>query len=596
MPAVKQRRREPSHVAHDAASERDQDAVAVEALGDEEVEDFLEDRETLRALPGGEDEARRVDQRSQARRVQRVDVAVGQDRDPRARALEFSGVERVEPAGKEGSEAAQEAAGQILERAVETDDELMMRYLDGEELGVEEITKAIHAAVRSGHVVPVFATAAERALGVPQLCEAFVELFPRADERVFEASSEDGAETIRIDARSPFTARVFHVTYDPFVGKVAFVRICSGSLAPGASVLHTGGKSSVKLAHIYRVFGKDHREVEDEAVAGELIALHKYEELHIGDALYTADLRIKWPPVTYPEPMVGVAAAPRSRGDDAKIMAALQKLIEADPTLSAERVRETKELVIKGMSNLHLDTLMHRMKSRYQVEVDTHLPKVPYLETITGKGQADYRHKKQTGGAGQFAHVYLRVEPVERGAGFSFKSEVVGGAISQGFLPSIEKGIRQVMEEGVIAGFPFVDCSVVVYDGKEHPVDSKDIAFQIAGRNAFREAVQKAKPVLLEPIEDVTITAPADYTGAIMGDLNTRRGRIQNTGQEGRFVVIQAQVPLAEMLTYSTELRSLTGGEGSFTMRHSHYDVVPKHIADQVIAQHAKERETAAAH
>ncbi|MHC4821938.1 MAG: elongation factor G, partial [Planctomycetota bacterium] len=501
-----------------------------------------------------------------------------------------TGVEVVYPMADDASDAAKKAAGAIIERAVETDDELMMKYLEGEELTPDEINTAVHAAVRSGNLVPIFASAAEKAIGTKELMDAVCSIFPRADERVFAAKSADGDDDVEVTADSPFTARIFRVSYDPFVGKIAYARITSGTLAGSSAVNYTGGKGTMKLGHIYRVFGKDEQEIEGEAVAGDIIAVNKHDELKAGTAMFTGDLRIRWPEQVFPEPTVGVAAEPRSRADDSKIMGAMQKLIEGDATLSAERVRETKELVVKGMSNLHLDTLFHRMKSRYQVEVETHLPKVPYMETITARGEADYRHKKQTGGAGQFAHVYLRIEPVTRGEGFSFRSEVVGGAISSSFLPSIEKGIRQVMDEGIIAGFPFVDCAAVVYDGKEHPVDSKDIAFQIAGRNAFREAVQSARPVLLEPIEVVTITAPQDYTGAIMGDLNTRRGRIQNTGQRGSFVVVDAQVPLAEMLTYSTELRSMTGGEGSFTMKHSHYDVVPKHITDQVVVKHKKEQ------
>ncbi|GIW71298.1 MAG: elongation factor G [Planctomycetota bacterium] len=502
----------------------------------------------------------------------------------------FAGVERVWPLAAGASAAAREAAKALLERAVETDDELMMRYLEGEELSPEEVGPALHRAIASGHVVPVFATAAEKGAGIPELMDAVVELFPRPDERTFQALDAETGEPVEIKADAPFTARVFKVSYDPFLGKVGYLRVCSGSVSAGSSVLHPPSGSNLKLGHLYFIFGKEQRETE-EAVAGDLVAVSKIEALGLGDALCTADLRVNWPPLSYPEPMVGVAVEPKTRADDAKILEALNKLAGSDPTLKVERVKQTKELVVTGMSNLHLETVFHRLKSRYQVEVETRLPKVPYLETITGKAAADYRHKKQTGGAGQFAHVYLRVEPLPRGGGFEFHNEVVGGAISQNFMPSIEKGIKQIMEEGILAGFQVVDVRVTVYDGKEHPVDSKDIAFQIAGRNAFKEAVLAARPVLLEPIADVEIHAPQDFTGAIMGDLNTRRGRIQATESHGDRVVVKAKVPVAEMQTYSTELRSMTGGEGWYTMAHSHYDVVPKHIADQVIARYARQRE-----
>ena len=500
---------------------------------------------------------------------------------------DFTGVETVLH-GSSSPEGA-ELRSALVERVVESDDEAMMLYLEGEELADDVVARCFRTAFASGALVPVFVCAAQQDIGVGELLEAIVDLFPSPEECTTKALSAEGEGELELTADMPFTARVFHVTYDSFVGKIALLKIVSGSLRAGQQVHHNDDKGAVKIAHIYTLFGKDHSEI-SEAVAGDVVAVTKLEVLNLGDALCSGDMRVVWPAIAYPSPMVGVAVTPKSRADDSKIMGALHKLTDGDCTLKAERIAQTHELVVSGMSTLHLDVLFERLKSRYQVEVETRLPRIPYLETITAKGVADYRHKKQSGGAGQFAHVYLRVEPVERGGGFSFVSEIVGGAISQNFLPSIEKGIRQVMEDGVIAGNRFIDCKVIVYDGKEHPVDSKDVAFQIAGRHAFKLAVEQAHPVLLEPIADVEILAPQAYTGDLMGDLNTRRGRIQNTGSEGDWVSVQAKVPVAEMQTYQTELRSITGGEGSYTMSISHHDAVPSHIASQIVARHKKEK------
>jgi len=294
---------------------------------------------------------------------------------------------------------------------------------------------------------------------------------------------------------------------------------------------------------------------------------------------------VKYPAFEYPTPMVALAVEPKARTDEAKISVALHKLCESDPTIRQHRDPQTHELVVEGMSNLHLDVVLKRLKRRYQVETTTKVPRVPYLETITAKGDAKYRHKKQSGGAGQFAEVWMRIEPTARGVGFVFESEVVGGAISHSFIPAIEKGVRHVLEKGVIAGFPVVDVKAIVYDGKEHPVDSKDIAFQVAGRGAFREAAKQARPVLLEPVCDVEITVPSDFVGAILGDMNQRRGRIHSTDSAGNMSVVTAKVPHSEMLSYSSELRSMTGGEGTYTMKQSHYDPLPSHLAQHVIAQ-----------
>jgi elongation factor G len=321
-------------------------------------------------------------------------------------------------------------------------------------------------------------------------------------------------------------------------------------------------------------------------VAGDIGAIPKLESLNIGDSICADSevCRIERP--NFPQPMVSVAVEPKSRGDEGKIGQSLARLADEDLTFQPERRSDTRQLVVSGMSSLHLNVMLNRMKRRFNVEVDTKAPRIAYRETLTGEGKARYRHKKQTGGAGQFAEVHLRVEAQERGEGFEFANEVVGGNIPSQFIPSCEKGIRALLDDGVIAGYPMVDVKAVVYDGKHHPVDSKDIAFQIAARNAFKEAVRDAKPVLLEPVMDVEILIPPETMGDISGDLNSRRGRIMGMDTVAGMQLIKAQAPQAELQSYAADLQSITGGEGSYTIAFSHYEAVPSHIADKIIAAH----------
>lgn len=496
----------------------------------------------------------------------------------------FSGVESLFPIAKDASKEAEALSKRLVEVAVEADEALMVRYLDGEELTPEEIKKALHQTFRAGQIFPVFVTSAEKDLGLDELMTTVAELFPFAGERTYDALDADSGQKVKVTAQKPFTAQVMKVVFDPFVGKLSYLRIYSGTLPANSAVLASHAKGQVKLAHLYRVQGKEQKEV-PEAIAGDFIAVPKVEDLHTGDTIYTGDFRVSYPQFEFPTPMVALAVEPKARGDETKLMPALQKLCEADRSVKQARDAQTHQLIVTGMSDLQLQILFARLKRRYQVEVTTKIPKVAYRETISAKGDAKYRHKKQTGGAGQFAEVWLRIEPLPRGAGFEFDSEVVGGSISQSYIPSVEKGVKFMLERGVIAGYPVVDLKAVVYDGKEHPVDSKDIAFQIAGRMAFKEAVKQARPVLIEPVVDAEIMVPIESVGAIMSDLPSRRGRVTTQDQAGNYAIIRAKVPLAEMQTYSNELRSMTGGDGSYTMALSHYDPVPGNLASQVIAQ-----------
>ncbi|MHC4930628.1 MAG: elongation factor G [Planctomycetota bacterium] len=470
----------------------------------------------------------------------------------------------------------------FVEAAVEADDELMEKYLEAGEVSDGDLKRAIPEALRSGTLIPVFHTVAEKALGVPDLLDFLAEYGPAPVGRVVHDT--DGNE-IACEADGPFLGICFKVTFDRQAGKIAFVRILRGSLRHGDSAVVARTESTVKIGHTARYQGSQKEEME-QTVTGDVVALPKVEDVEIGDTLHAPGSPVQLAATPLPNPMVGLAVTPKARGDEAKIGKELSRLADADPCLSFERSKDTHELVLKGLSTLHLDITLKRL-AKAGVDVTTATPRVPYLETITGKAEGHYRHKKQTGGAGQFGEVYLRVEPLERGSEdpLEFVDETYGGSIPRQFLPAIEKGVRQKMADGVVAGYPVVDVCVKVYDGKHHDVDSKEIAFIIAGRNAFALAVEKSRPVLLEPIVNVEIEIPSRFMGDISSDLNSRRARIQGMDAAGDTQIIKAQVPLAEMQTYSTQLRSITAGEGSFTMDFSHQDVVPPNVAQQIIAK-----------
>ncbi|MGH7162119.1 MAG: elongation factor G, partial [Planctomycetota bacterium] len=478
-------------------------------------------------------------------------------------------------------EAASRKEG-FIEAVVEAEDELTEKYLEAGEVSDDDLRRAIPIALRKGTLVPVFHAAAEKGVGVPELLDFLAEHGPSPVGRTIQDADGNVLECTEGD---PLRAVCFKVMFDRQAGKIAFLRLFSGSLRPGdhATVARTG--ADVKIGHM-AAFQGSHKSEIPMAGIGDIVALPKLEDVEIGDTLHAPGAAVRLALVPLPKPMVGLAVAPKARGDEAKIMKELARVAGADPCLVHDRPRDTHELVVKGLSTLHLDIALKRL-AQGGVEVTTSTPKVPYLETIHGKADGHYRHKKQTGGAGQFGEVFLKVEPMERGAKdpLEYLDETFGGSIPRQFLPAIEKGIRQKMSEGVIAGYPVVDVRVRVYDGKYHDVDSKEIAFVIAGRNAFADAVEKAKPVLLEPIVNVEIEVPSRFMGDITGDLNTRRARIQGMDSAGDLQIIKAQAPLAEMQTYSTQLRSITAGEGAFHMEFNHYDIVPGNIQAQIVAK-----------
>ncbi len=485
---------------------------------------------------------------------------------------------------------------QLVESIIEVDEKLMERYLGGEEIQPAQVASAIAKAMVTGTVVPVFFTVARDSIGVPELMDAIAKYFPSPLEMPVRAVRTDEAADAELlplacDPSKPFVGQAFRIAADPFVGKLSWVRIIQGSLTPETTFQVRDHRKGGKVGHLFKLQGKDTVEIHA-AVAGDIVALPKIEDVEAGDILHTdaKGLYGVMPPV--PTPMYSLAVTPKSRGDETKISEALTRLTEEDLTFKVTRDAQTSETVVSGIGDLHLRVMLEKMATRFNMHVDTKPPKIPYRESITMKADGHYRHKKQTGGAGQFGEVYLRVEPNERGKGYEFTEELFGESIPRQYVPAIEKGVKEVIEHGAVAGYPLQDLRVIVTDGKYHPVDSKEVAFRTAGKFAVIDAIHKAKPVILEPVVILEITVPAQYMGDIAGDLSGRRGRI--LGQEmlpGNYITIKAQAPLAEVMQYNNQLRSVTGGQGSYQMELSHYDPVPGNVQQQIIANAAKAKE-----
>ena len=500
----------------------------------------------------------------------------------------------------------------IVDRVVEMDDALMQTYLENGEVEIEHLHEPFEAAMREGHLIPICFTCARSHhnpninVGVREFLDFLVDLAPNPLEgrprhlvKVTEAmhagngsDSGTGASSSRAeldpapDPSKPILAHTFKVVNDRF-GKMGVFRVHQGTVAKDSLVFIGDHKKPTKIAHIHSVQGKDHAEI-DCAIAGDIAAALKIEELDLGEVLQSQpNGKLKMRSEKYPEPMFGLAVESKKRGDEQKIADALHKLKSEDPTFKMERNSVTHELVIRGLGEQHLRVILDKMKNKFGLEVETHPPKIAYKETILGKAEGHHRHKKQTGGAGQFGEVHLRVEPTPRGTGFIYEDDTFGGSIPKQYIPAIEKGIRTVLEHGCVAGYPMQDIKVSVCDGKYHDVDSKEIAFFTAGKKAFIDAVTKAKPALLEPVVMIEVTVPQKYMGDITGDLSGKRGRVQGTDMlTGDLAVIKALVPLAEVANYQNQLKSVTGGQGSYSMELSHYDPVPGHVQTQIVAQY----------
>ncbi len=481
---------------------------------------------------------------------------------------------------------------EVMEYGAEGDDALMEKYFEEETLSEDEIARGIKAGLAAGKIVPVFCGSATNNIAVRGFMEAIIETFPDPKNSKIIATydnSNDDEETLSGAADGPLAAQVFKTVNDQY-GRVSYVRIWSGTLKSDTRLRNTRAEAEERIGGLFSPQGKEQNSI-SVGVAGDIVGLIKLNQTQTGDTLAVKGNPLLIAAPIYPDPVFAIALSPQTQGDSAKLGPSLTRITEEDLTLRTRYERGTRQTLLEGMGETHVNIAVKRMASRFGLGLDTTTPKVPYMETITKTGSASYRHKKQSGGAGQFGEVHMRTEPLERGVGFEYKSEVFGGSISQPFLPSIEKGIRQILEQGIIAGYPVVDVRAVVYDGKEHPVDSKDIAFQIAGREAFRLAFKESGPVLLEPIMDMTITVPEEFTGDVSGDLSTKRARMSGMGQARGNTIVTAQAPLSEVQRYATELRSFTQGRGVYTMKLSHYEEVPKHIVEKVIAQAQKEKE-----
>ncbi len=488
---------------------------------------------------------------------------------PHGRASDFSSVEA--------------AHTQIIDQVVELDEKLMAVYLEqGEELSPEQLHDPFEQALREGHLIPVCFASAEAGTGIAELLQVFERLMPNPTEGnppPFLKGTGEAAERVPVapDPARHVIAHVFKVSIDPYVGKLGVLRVHQGTVRPGSQLLVGDARKPIKIAHLFRLMGKDSTEIAS-AVPGDICAIAKIDELHLDAVLHDSHDEDQYhlKPVQFPPPMLGVAIEPERRGDEQRLADTLHKLTAEDPCVRIEHHAAVNETVLYGMGEFHLRVLLERMGERYGVHVKTHPPSIPYRETITRPAEGHCRHKKQTGGAGQFGEVFLRVEALGRGAGFEFVDDVVGGAIPGQFIPAVEKGVRQVLGEGALAGFPIQDVRVTVYDGKHHAVDSKEVAFVSAGRKAFLDALHKAAPIVLEPVMRMEITAPASAIGDITGDLATKRARINgNNALPGQRAALMAYVPLAEVSEYQSRLKALTGGQGAYTMELSHYDPVP---------------------
>ena len=470
----------------------------------------------------------------------------------------------------------------LEEAAAEQDDKLLEEFLGGQALTLEEITKGTHVGVARGTTVPIYCGSPEKEIGVRQLLEGITALLPSPADRG-PVAAEDGAK-VEPKATDPFSGFVFKATVDPYAGHLAYVRVVSGTLRVDMDVINASRGGKERIPQLLRIQGKT-QAVVGEAGPGEIVALAKLKDTHINNTLCDPARQVKFPPIKFPQPVMSYAVHPHTPKDEEKISMALHRLLEEDPTFHMHRNPNTKELIISGMGDQHLAVVVDTMKKKLGVNVDLSTPKVDYKETITGRGDGHYKHKKQSGGHGQYGEAYVKIEPMERGAGFEFTSEVVGGAIPRNFIPAVEKGCVEGMTGGVVAGYPVVDVRAIVYDGSYHDVDSNEISFKIAGLHAFKDAMQKARPALLEPIMNVTVFVPDQFMGDITGDLNHRRGRIMSVEPADGLQAIKAQVPQAEVFKYASELRSMTGGRGSFEMEFSHYEQVPQHIAQKVVAE-----------
>jgi elongation factor G len=499
------------------------------------------------------------------------------------------------PSGEADFSSVEEAHSALVDQVVEVDEELMAKYLEKGEVAPEELHAPFEKALREGHLVPVCFVSARNGAGVAELLDIFVKLMPNPTEgnppQLTKGEGEK-AQPFRVtpDAKKHALAHVFKVMIDPFVGKVGVFRLHQGTITKDTQLFVGEQRKAFRVGHAYLLQGKDFVET-DALVPGDIGAVAKIDEIHFDAVLHDShdEDHIHLVPLEFPTPMHSLAIEPKRRGDEQKISDALHKLAAEDPTFKTEHNATVNQTIISGLGDLHMRYILDRMANQYHVEVTTKPPRIPYRETITAKAEGHHRHKKQTGGAGQFGEVFLRIEPLKRGSGFEFVDQVKGGTIPSQFIPAVEKGVRQVLDVGPVAGYPVHDVRVIVYDGKYHDVDSKEIAFISAGKRAFMDAISKARPIILEPVVNIEITAPENNMGDIAGDLSSKRGQLSGTDSVAPgTLIIKGLVPLAELNNYQARLKSVTAGQGSYAIEFARYDPVPPSVQKNLSEQHAK--------
>ena len=504
----------------------------------------------------------------------------------------------VDLVGAESSETPSSVAAKvdayrekIIEAAAETEDELTEKYLEGQQLTDDELRRGLRAGVARGSIVPIMAGSALQGKGIAELVNAMCTYLPSPKDTGSIAARNPQSqqeEALGPDEAGPLAALVFKTAADPYVGKLTYLRVYSGTMSSDSSVWNAVNGHAERVGQLYTMRGKS-QEPAPHIMAGDIGAVAKLADTNTGDTLCSKDHPLVLEAIAFPAPTLTVSVQPKTKADLDKMGPALTKLTEEDPTFLVHKDPVTAETILSGMGDTHFDVAVDRMKRKFGVDVQIAIPKIPYKETITVSTKAEYKHKKQTGGHGQYGHVLLQLEPLPKGGGAEFGNKVVGGSVPRNYVPAVEKGVNEALQEGVLAGYPVTDVKVVLYDGSSHPVDSSDMAFKIAASHAVRKGVSQAQPVLLEPIMNVQITTPDTYTGDIMSDLNGKRARVLGMNPNDGTNVIDAQVPLAEMLKYATDLRSITQGRATHTMQFSHYEEVPQHITQRLIQESNKE-------
>jgi elongation factor G len=529
-----------------------------------------------------------------------VQIPIGEEKDfsgvidlVRQKALVFekdeSGRSREVEVPENLKAEAEKKREELVEMIAENDEKLMEKYLEEGALSSEEIASSLKKAVFERQLFPIFACSALANIAVQPLVPAMIGLLPSPVERGEIKAKVKGAEgAVQPSPDEPFSGLVFKTLSDPYTGRISLIRVFSGKISPDSVITNVSKGTDEKLGGLFYLQGKEQIPA-GEVKCGDICATAKLKVTSTGDSLSAKGAEIEFPPIKFPEPSISFAIEPRTRADEDRISQASHRIIEEDPTVRFERDPDTNELLISGNGELHVKIITDKLKKRYNVDVDLKPPKISYKETIKGRADVQGRHKKQTGGRGQFGDVWIKMEPLPRGKDFEFEDKIFGGAIPRNFIPSVEKGLLEARKKGVLAGYPVVDFKVILYDGSYHEVDSSDIAFKIAASKAFKLAMQQARPTILEPVMNVEVYTPEAYMGDIMGNLNGRRGKLQGIEQKGNMRIIKATVPMAEMLDFEPTLTSITGGRGSFIMEFSHYEEVPSHLQQKIIAEAVKE-------